>query len=334
MTCRVLIYATAIALGMPSSVLAEVQPSPPPTAIHQQADHFEWVTLGTVGGPVPQPGRNEPANLLARKGEAHLVDAGDGAATALVEAGSDYRDVQTIWISHIHFDHIGGLFAILGLRLQSRINSPLTIYGPPGMKDIVSGLITAMQPSARSGFGVVGETAISPASSINVVELDDGSVVKLGSFTVRAAVNSHYSFVHGSAEAKYFRSLSYRFDLPERSIVYTGDTGPSENVVALAKNADMLVTEMVDLEMTPAKLGTRLALLSENERKAIVEHLATHHLKTSDIGSMAQRAGVKSVVVTHIAGGATDRGASARYVSQISQIYKGPVIVANDLDRF
>lgn len=335
MTCRILICAAALGVTQPPSVQASDLPSPAPTALSMHPDHFEWVTLGTVGGPVAEPGRHEPANLLARQGEAHLIDTGDGAATALVEAGSDYRDIRTIWISHIHFDHIGGLFAILGLRLQTRINSPLTVYGPPGMKDIVTGLLAAMQPSARSGFGVVGELAVDPASAIKVVELDDGASVKLGSFTVRVAANSHYSFPAGSAEGNYFRSLSYRFDLPDRSIVYTGDTGPSEKVVALASGADMLVTEMIDLDnMTPAKAGPRLAQLSEGERKAMFEHLATQHLKPADIASMANRSRVKSVVVTHIAGGLPDRGAAARYVRQISETYRGPIIVARDMDRF
>ncbi|MEL0209927.1 MAG: MBL fold metallo-hydrolase, partial [Novosphingobium sp.] len=84
----------------------------------QQSGHFDWITLGTMGGPMPSVQRAEPANLLMRRGEAHLVDAGDGAATAMIRAGANYRDLRSIWISHIHFDHIGGLYGVLGLRLQ------------------------------------------------------------------------------------------------------------------------------------------------------------------------------------------------------------------------
>ena len=54
-----------------------------------------------------------------------------------------------------------------------------------------------------------------------------------------AASNSHYTFSPGSAEVAKFVSLSFRFDAPDRSIVYTGDTGPSENVERLARNADL-----------------------------------------------------------------------------------------------
>jgi glyoxylase-like metal-dependent hydrolase (beta-lactamase superfamily II) len=135
-----------------------------PAAAQEAQNAYSWITLGTMGGPMPRPGRHEPANLLWRKGEAHLIDTGDGAMTGLADAGADYPELRSIWISHIHFDHLGGLFAVLGLRLQTRTVTPLTIYGPPGMKDIVSGLIAAMRPSARSGFGIPGEVPIDPAT--------------------------------------------------------------------------------------------------------------------------------------------------------------------------
>lgn len=302
----------------------------------QKAGAYEWVTLGTMGGPMPSATRGEPANLLVRNGSAHLIDVGDGAATAMVVAGADFRELRSIWISHVHFDHIGGLFGALGLRLQTRAVTPLTVYGPPGTKAIIAGLLAAMQPSARSGFGVPGEVPINPGASVTVVELDDGDVVKLDDFTVRVASNTHYSFPPGSQEAKDFRSLSFRFDLPERSIVYTGDTGPSDNVTALAKGADMLVTELIDVEATIAKLRSRARQLSPQEAANMEHHLRDHHVTTTDVGKMASAAGVKEVVVTHLAGGGAtnESGASDRYVNEIGKLFRGRVRIANDQDRF
>lgn len=306
-----------------------------PAAAQEAQNAYSWITLGTMGGPMPRPGRHEPANLLWRKGEAHLIDTGDGAMTGLADAGADYPELRSIWISHIHFDHLGGLFAVLGLRLQTRTVTPLTIYGPPGMKDIVSGLIAAMRPSARSGFGIPGEVPIDPATQIQVVELDDGAVVKLDHFNVRVASNTHYSFTPGSAEEKTFRSLSYRFDLPGRSIIYTGDTGPSEKVTALAKGADVLVTEMIDLDDTLAQMNNRVRHISDTERANMAAHLARHHLSTAAIGDMATKAGVGKVVVTHIAGGGSRQGeADAHYRDEIGKQFRGPVVIAHDMDRF
>ncbi|WP_022678063.1 MBL fold metallo-hydrolase [Novosphingobium sp. B-7] len=330
------VLACMAGLLVAAPLAAQTAPAQTPPATAPQAPGaYTWVTLGTMGGPMPRPGRNEPANLLMRKGEAHLIDTGDGAMTAMADAGADYPNLRTIWISHIHFDHLGGLFAVLGLRLQSRAVGPLTIYGPPGMKDIVNGLIAAMRPSARSGFGIPGEVAIDPAANIQVVELDDGAVVKLDGFTVRVASNSHYSFVPGSPEEHFFRSLSYRFDMPDRSIIYTGDTGPSDKVTALAKGADMLVTEMIDLDNTLAQMNNRVRHISDEEKTHMVEHLTRHHLSPGEIGAMAAKAGVGRVVVTHLAGGGSrSPDADQRYRAAIQQSFKGPVVIAKDMDRF
>lgn len=296
---------------------------------------YEWVTLGTMGGPMPQPGRNQPANLLVRNGEAHLIDVGDGAMTGMVAAGGDYRSLRSVWISHIHFDHIGGLYAVLGLRLQTKIVGPLTVYGPPGTREIVNGLVEAMRPSARSGFGVPGEVAIDPATGITVVELKDGDVIERDSFKVRVAANTHYSFTPGSENDKYFRSYSFRFDLPTRSIVYTGDTGPSDKVIALARGADLLVAEMVDMEAIKATMARYTKNMAPKEIEQSMRHLSAHHLTTAEVAAMAAQSGVKSVVVTHIAGGgAKDAGASDRYKAEIAKGFRGQVRIARDLERF
>lgn len=295
----------------------------------------EWVTLGTMGGPVPNATRGEPSNLLVHNGQYDLVDTGDGAATAFLRAGGNFRALRGIWISHIHFDHIGGLYGVLGLRLQTRTTTPLTVYGPPGTKAIVDGLIAAMRPSARSGFGVPGEVPIDPAASIKVVELDGGAAVTIGDMKVTTASNSHYSFPAGSEEERTFRSLSFRFDVPGKSIVYTGDTGPSDAVTRLAKDADLLVAELIDVEFTIANLRRRAADLSSADLANMESHLRSHHITTADIGAMASAAGVKSVVITHLAGGGSAADGSAeRYVREVKVKFTGDVRVASDLERF
>lgn len=101
--------AALCAISSPAFSQDQGQAASANSSATDQRGSLVWVTLGTAGGPVPSIERGEPANLLMRRGKAHLVDVGDGAATAMVRAGSSYRDLRSIWISHIHFDHIVGL---------------------------------------------------------------------------------------------------------------------------------------------------------------------------------------------------------------------------------
>src|SRR5688500_356076 len=87
-------------------------------AAPQQAGQDEFITLGTMRGPIAHPKRSQPANALVVGQDVYLVDVGDGAVQRLAEAGLRLNAVKAIFISHHHFDHTGGLGAVLGLRYQ------------------------------------------------------------------------------------------------------------------------------------------------------------------------------------------------------------------------
>ncbi len=314
-----------VALSMIAGWALPASAEPPASA------SFELITLGTVGGPLPNPVRAQPANLLTNGTDSFLIDCGDGAAERMFAAGADFPSLRAIFLTHHHFDHIGGLFAVLGLRFQLDTQGPLTIYGPPGTKTIVNALLAAMQPSAEARYGVPGERFVSPAQTIDVVELTDGSVVKLNDATISVALNSHYSFDPGSADHQKHQSLSYRFDLPARSIVFTGDTGPSSAVEKLAYQADLLVAEMIDLPNTLKKLDAFARDLPPHIKVHMAEHFEKQHLVPAEVGKMANRARVGAVIVTHLAG--TRDEDVLEYLSDIARNYSGPTIVSSDMQR-
>lgn len=128
MTWKILIATTMLATALLTS---------------QASAETKFVTLGTQGGPITSPHRGQPSNLLMVNGVNTLVDVGDGTAERLSKIRIPTARVDNILISHLHFDHMAGLLGILGLRFQTNSPKPVQVYGPPGTKELVAGLLAA-----------------------------------------------------------------------------------------------------------------------------------------------------------------------------------------------
>ena len=325
---------TTLPIALAAAILAIAGPAAAQSNDVAQASAGTWITLGTSGGPVTNPRRSQPANLLRFNGKDYLVDVGDGTAGQIGKAGVQSKMIDGVFISHLHFDHTGGLAAILGLRFQTSSRDPLVIYGPPGTREMVEGLLASMVPGATANYGVAGAPPIDHRQGIEVVELRDGGSFILDGMNVTVAANTHYSFPAQSDLAQRFQSLSYRFDLPERSIVYTGDTGPSSAVEALAQDADLLVAEMMDIPLTIERMRRANPGMPEPLLQSMQTHLSEHHLSASDVGELAHRSRVGAVVVTHFSGWDATDPRHADYLRQIGEAYDGPFVIADDMDAY
>lgn len=293
---------------------------------------LRWTTLGTAGGPVPTPDRSEPANLLDAGGMTLLVDAGDGSAVQLARAGRQIGAVDAVVLSHLHWDHTGGLGAVIGLRWMNEVPGVLTVYGPPGTTEVVDGILASLAPPARVGYGT-GAHVPDPAEGVRVVELANGAQVALANgLVLDAAVNTHFD---EGLETVGTTSLSYRFSMDGRSIAYSGDTGPSEALTRLATGADMLVSEVIALEPLIAGILATRPDLPERAQAAMRQHLSTHHIDAAEVGRMAGAAGVGHLVLTHFAVPPQPLRASEPYLRDgVRQHYAGPLDLATDLASF
>ena len=305
------------------------------SAIVADSSGGQFITLGTAGGPNAEVTRSQPAHALVVGSDVYLVDAGDGAGGQLAKAGFLIEQVKGLFISHLHFDHTGGVLAVLGLRLQLNAPQTLDIYGPPGTEKFINGLLAGMAPAMQAAYGLPGQTW---PSKLNVVELVDGSTVELTGVSVRVAENTHY-IIEGADQSDLpdeegYVSLSYRFDLANRSIVYTGDTGPSKAVTELAMNADVLVSEMMDVTLVLEDIKRTRPGMPAQMLAGIAAHLNPHHLTPRQVGEMAAAANVQELVITHFVPSITSQEDERKYRNMIREFFSGEIIFASDLDRF
>lgn len=293
------------------------------------------ITLGTRSGPNPTVGRAQSSNLLIVNGTYYLVDAGDGVVRRLTRAGIRIRDIGRIFITHAHSDHTGGLPSLLQVEFDANRTGKVDIYGPPGT-DVLTGAILGYL-NVNSDIRTSEGTQTQPVRDMVAGhDVGTGEIYRDANVTVKAVENAHFHFAPGTPAYGRFKSYSYRFEGAGRSIVLTGDTGPSDAVTALARGADLLVSEVNNPEEARQRRirNGDWQQLSPAEQAAFMRHMTGEHLTPDEVGKMAQRAGVKKVVLTHILATADPKDDYASYAAGVRKYFSGEVVVAQDLMEF
>jgi len=312
-----------VALAHDGAAQTSPAPSKPGTRV---------ITLGTVAGPPPRPHRAQSSNVLIVNGAPYVIDAGDGVARRLVKAGINPRNIGTIFLTHHHDDHTAGLGTLMSVAWDNQRTQPINVYGPPRTEDLVKAAIQYFSISAEIRIADGGRTV--PLDRVFFGhDVRPGVVFQDANIKVTAIENTHFEFHSGVAAGKH-KSYSYRFETPDRVVVFTGDTGPNDALTELAKGADLLVTEANSVEerMRDLLRTGQWQAMRPAEQEGIKRQMSQGHLSTDVIGDMATRAGVKTVVLTHVTWKADDDYGS--WVADVKKHFSGQVLVAKDLMEF
>ncbi len=247
----------------------------------------------------------------------------------LMRAGVDFRQLHDIILSHHHFDHIGSLFTCLGINMMMQRQVPLNIFGPPGTGRIIDGLIAACEVPQEIGFGVAGQNLPHPGEFVRVQEISPGDEFEIDGIRISACENTHYR-----TEDKFGQdgpiSLSLRFDAPDRSIVFTGDTGRCKALEEFATGAELLVGEVIDVETTMARIRKKNPQMARERIDAFSQHMTEHYLTPEHLGALATRAGAEHIVAVHISLDALSAETDASIVSRIASRFSGNITISRD----
>ena len=318
---RDFIAALAATSAVPANADAQGQAATPPTAPAVAAKPLSLTILGT-GTPSPSLARQSSGYLIEIGTDLIVWDHGPGAHHRLLESGHRSVDVTHAFFTHLHYDHCMDYGRLVLQRWDQGADriADLKVYGPPPlarMTEQLFGTDGIYGPDIRARiehrssidqFEARGGKAPRRRPAPQVAEIHAGSAIDGNGWKITVG--------HAQHVQPYLECLALRIDTKDGSICYTGDSGPVDTIVELAKGCDILI------HMNHYFSGTEP---SPAYRAACGNH--------RDNAIIARRAGVKTLVLTHLLAQIDQPSIRELIVHEIQKEFDGKVIWGEDLMR-
>jgi len=300
---RFVVFVCALLLALAGSApLARAQN---PAAL---SDPIRVTLLGT-GTPRPVMDRFGPSILVEARNEKLIFDVGRGAMQRLFQLGVSYADITGVLLTHLHSDHTVGLpdLWLTGWLISGRAK-PLELWGPAGTRQMAAGL--RMAYAFDLDIRVRDDKVPPEGGRLVAHDITEQLVFDRGGVKVTA-----FLVDHGLARP----ALGYRVDAGGHSVVLSGDTRYSPNLIAHAKGADLLIHEV------------GMASAEQMRGDAHTRTIIAHHTTPEDAARVFNAVRPKLAVFSHI----VLRGATADDAVRITRLtYDGPLELGEDLMRF
>ena len=288
-----------------------------------RAQQTQVVLLGTAT-PAIDPDRSGPATAIVVNDTPYLIDFGAGvvrrAKSALVDrgiAGLDPLKLRVVFVTHLHSDHTVGYPDLILTPWVMGRRVPLEVYGPSGIVHMTEHVLEAYREDFATRnkdrnlytFGAAPE-----GHAVNAHEIKPGVVYKDANVTVTAFATKHT-----------MQSYGYRFDTPDRSIVISGDTNPSQATIDACNGCDVLIHEVLTHEWLA-------------KRRDFQAYAAQFHTTTSQLTELAKQAKPGLLILHHASlkwrpAVDPERSTAATLLKEMSG-YPGRVVVGRDLDVY
>jgi ribonuclease BN (tRNA processing enzyme) len=273
------------------------------------------ILLGTGGGPTPKKSVSAPAQVIVVDDALYVVDCGNGVARQLVSAGLSLLKLRHIFITHQHSDHNADYGNLILLSWASGLVTRVDSWGPPPLTKITKLFLEMNAYDIRTRISDEGRVPLAPLVHSHEIT-EAGLVMRDDVVKVTAALVEH---------PLVKPAFAYRFDGPDRSIVISGDTARSDSLVNLARGADVLVHEAMWLPAVDQ-------IVSRNPNApTLKKHLLASHTVAEDCGRVAQAAGVKMLVLSHLVPGGDATITDDMWIAAAGKHFPGRIVVGKDL---
>ncbi|MCU7518563.1 MAG: MBL fold metallo-hydrolase [Ignavibacteria bacterium] len=287
-----------------------------PFGLKQEKRKARLVLLGTKGGPrVGATGRHNPSTLILINDQAYLIDCGYGTSRQLLKAGVPLNNLHYLFITHHHSDHNLEYGTLVYNAWITRLPLLINSYGPIGSEKMLNAFFEYMRYDIDVRMDDEGRS--DPRKSVFAHEIPGpGTVLQNDDVKVTVCLVNH---------PKVKQAFAFRFDTEDRSIVISGDTAYWPKLADFAKGADVLVHEVLYLP------GVENLIRRLPDARRLREHLLASHTRTEDVGRIAARAGVKTLVLTHFVPGDDPSITDEQWTEGIRKYFKGQIIVGKDI---
>jgi ribonuclease Z len=286
------------------------------------------VLICGAGGPMYDAKRSGPCVAIIAGETVIVVDSGSGAARNLGRMGLPPAQVEAVFLTHFHSDHIDGLGELGALRwVGDAWTAPLPVHGPSGVEQLVEGFNLAYAQdqeyrTAHHGEKVAPTAGRGLSAQLFSVPAEHGNAVvfEKNGLTVRAFAVDH---------TPVSPAVGYRFDYMGRSVVVSGDTSKSENLIAQSKDVDVLVHEALSRQL--------VGVLNQGARQAgaanvvkITDDITNYHASPVEAAKSAEQAGARYLLFYHVVPPLPFSTLEGIYLEGVSKAYSGRFQIAVD----
>jgi len=289
------------------------------------------ITVYTIGTAAMLPSsRSQSCTAVIANGQLLIFDVGDGAVSQMEKMNLPVEKISGVFISHFHSDHYVDLPYLISRSWLRGRDTKLDVYGPSGIKNIIAATDQFLEIDNQHRTNLHGksilDSSVAGARAHQMSVADQGSSLVYDQHGIKVTA---FVVGHEPVSPDYGFLIEYK----GKKVVLSGDTAKNQNVTKHAEGADLLIHEAMLMELI-TQLSDINTELGDSKRGQLLAAMKDYHSSPIEAAEVAAEAGVAKLVLSHLAPTPDRKVLERMYKRGLDDIYSGPIILADDGDKF